>query len=70
MDWAGEVVKVWQARVIDAPELPAGTVFDLGEGRLAVACGLQALELLQVQRPGGRRAPVSVLAQGAMPQRV
>jgi methionyl-tRNA formyltransferase len=70
MDWAGEVVKVWQARVIDAPELAAGTVFDLGVGRLAVACGSQALELLQVQRPGGRRAPVSVLAQGAMPQRL
>jgi methionyl-tRNA formyltransferase len=70
MDWAGEVVKVWQARVIDAPEAPAGTVFDMGEGRLAIACGSHALELLQVQRPGGRRAPVSALAQGGLPQRV
>lgn len=66
----GDLVKVWQARVIDAPEVPPGTVLDLGEGRLAVACGQQALELLQVQRPGGRRAGASVLAGSALPQRV
>jgi len=70
LDWSGEVVKIWQARVIDGPHASAGTVCDLGEGRLAIACGQQALELLQVQRPGGRRASVSVLAHVAVPKLV
>ncbi len=57
------------APVLPAPVLPAhslpthaapaqdiaGTRLDMGEGRLALACGEGALELLQVQPAGGRR---------------
>jgi methionyl-tRNA formyltransferase len=57
---AGQSVKLWRGRVLsDVPasgttRLP-GTVFSPGDGRLAVACGQGALELLQLQLPGGRR---------------
>lgn len=52
---------------VDA-SLPPGTPVNLGRGRLGVACGGSAgeagvLELLEVQRPGGRRQPVSVWLQ-------
>ena len=52
----GQPVKVWRARVVeDAAEAAPGTWLAAGEGRLVVACGDGALELLEVQPPGGRR---------------
>lgn len=56
--WGGEVVKVWQAAVLDA-DCEAATVLSPGSGRVAIGCGSGALELLQVQRPGGRRIPTA-----------
>ena len=71
LNWGDEVVKVWQAQVIEGVGAPAGAVSQPGEGRIAVACGEQALELLEIQRPGGRRAPASsLLAGGPLPERV
>jgi methionyl-tRNA formyltransferase len=71
--WGGEVIKLWRAAVL-APlpgqsASPPGTVVDLGRGRLGVACGEgSALELLEVQRPGGRRLAVSAWLQAAAAQ--
>ena len=54
----GEPLKVWRARVTSGFVGPAGTT-RLEAQRLVVACGdCAALELLEVQRPGGRRQPV------------
>jgi methionyl-tRNA formyltransferase len=40
-------------------------VVEVGKGRMAVACGEgTALELLEVQRPGGRRQSAGALVQG------
>ncbi len=51
---AGETVKLWRAAV--APQRGApGTVLSAAEGVLRVACGDLSLDLLQLQRPGGRR---------------
>ncbi len=53
----GAPVKLWRARVVDAPgaAAPPGTVVDAGASRIVVACGEAALELLLLQRSGGRR---------------
>ncbi len=59
----GELVKLWRAAV--RPELsgPPGRVLAAADGRLTVACGDGALDLLQLQRPGGRRTDVAALLQ-------
>lgn len=58
----GEVIKLWRARVADGespgPGQP-GTCLPAPDGVLRVACGEAALDLLQLQRPGGRRVPVA-----------
>jgi methionyl-tRNA formyltransferase len=50
---AGHALKLWRGRVVAAEGTP-GQWLDL-PGRLVVACGQDALELLEVQAPGGRR---------------
>jgi methionyl-tRNA formyltransferase len=53
-DIGGESVKVWRAQAVDGSGAP-GDVVSSGEGRLLVACGKGLLDLLDVQRAGGRR---------------
>jgi methionyl-tRNA formyltransferase len=54
----GQLLKLWRARVwpgpLDATARP-GQRFEAGADRWVMACGEGALELLQVQPPGGRR---------------
>jgi methionyl-tRNA formyltransferase len=55
----GSVLKLWRARALpDQPGRP-GAVLSTLPGALIVACGDGALELLQLQRPGGRRLPAA-----------
>jgi methionyl-tRNA formyltransferase len=61
--WQGESHKLWRAAVRPAVAAPAGSVLPSAPGTLLVACGHGALELLQVQRPGGRRQPVAAWLQ-------
>jgi len=56
LSWHGEAVKVWRAAVHAARAEP-GSVLDLGGGVQAIACGEGALQLVELQRPGGRRIP-------------
>ncbi len=59
----GEPLKVWRARVVAGRAAEPGTVLIDGP-RAIVACGQDALELLEVQRPGGKRlAAAAWLAQ-------
>ncbi len=59
----GEVVKLWRAALRpDAAGAP-GQVLAAADGRLTVACGDGALDLLQLQRPGGRRIDVAAFLQ-------
>jgi methionyl-tRNA formyltransferase len=55
-EWAGETVKLWRAAVAPGHGRP-GERIEAGEG-LRIACGEGALDLLQLQRPGGRRLAV------------
>jgi methionyl-tRNA formyltransferase len=59
----GQAVKVWRAAVDAAGHGAPGEVLSTLPGPLRVACGEGALELIQLQRPGGRR----VAAQQAFP---
>jgi len=68
----GQPLKVWRGRVAKVETAsPPGTVLAAGTGRLVVACGgpaRQALEILEVQVPGGRRIPAHEwLARAAAP---
>jgi methionyl-tRNA formyltransferase len=62
----GEMVKLWRAAPAEGAG-PAGTVLDAGAGVLRVACGVGAIDLLQLQRPGGRRVGVRDFLAGRPP---
>jgi methionyl-tRNA formyltransferase len=55
--YEGEEVKVWRAQVVGYVAAEPGTLMIDGE-RCVVACGYDALRLLEVQRPSGRRQPI------------
>jgi methionyl-tRNA formyltransferase len=58
----GQTVKVWRGRVVPGSGAP-GQVLQAGDDRLVLACGQGALELLELQLPGGRRIPVREFLQ-------
>ncbi len=49
----GQAVKVWRGRVVAGQGLPGQVL--AADGRIVVACGEAALELTELQVPGGRR---------------
>lgn len=63
-----EPVKVWQARVIEheGPHA-AGTLIRADASGIDMATSQGALRLLELQKPGGRRQPVSAFVQGWSP---
>jgi methionyl-tRNA formyltransferase len=57
-------LKVWRARVVPIPHSVdeprvAGTVGSVDRDRLVVHCGTDALSLVTVQRPGGKRMAIA-----------
>ena len=60
----GEVVKLWRARLVPGAHGPAGATLAAPEGTLRVACGDGALDLLELQRTGGRRVAVADFLRG------
>lgn len=60
-----ELLKVWAARVADAPATqPPGTVQAVDAGGVHVATGQGVLTLTELQRPGGRRLPATDVLRG------
>ncbi len=61
----GERVRVWRARVGEGePGAVPGTVLAACQEALRVATGDGVLELLELQRDGGKRLPAAAFAQG------
>ncbi len=54
-----QLIKIWRARIAELPgdsaDAAPGTVMESPAGTLWVACGAGVLEVLEVQRAGGRR---------------
>lgn len=59
----GEPIKVWGARAAEG-EGEQGTVLQAGPEVLRIACGEGALEILELQRAGGRRLAVGEFLRG------
>ncbi len=55
----GEALKVWRVALADGAGAPGQVI-----APDVVACGQGALRLLELQRPGGRRAPAAQVQQG------
>ena len=49
-------IKIWRSRILEGETVPleAGRI-EAGNGRMVVYCGSGSLEVLELQRPGGRR---------------
>jgi methionyl-tRNA formyltransferase len=59
-------IKVWSARALPLPcDARPGTVLEVTRNAIRVACATEVLELLEVQRPGGRRQAVRDWLQSA-----
>lgn len=58
----GEVLKVWRAELAPGAGEP-GRVIDVTAAGTVVACGQGALRLVELQRPGGKRAPAAQVMQ-------
>ncbi len=61
----GEAVKVWRAAVMHEPAAAApGTVVALDGRGIEVACGEGRLQVLELQRAGGKRLPAAEFLRG------
>jgi len=58
-----DLIKIWEARPVEGAGSP-GAVIEAGPARLVIACGEGALQLLQLQRPGGRRMGTGDFVRG------
>ncbi len=69
--WRGEKLKLWAADLTAVPSCVGGepgTILAVDREHLLVACGSSPLAITEIQRPGGKRMPVSAwLAGGAGP---
>lgn len=59
----GEPLKVWRAELEVGLGAP-GEILEASASGLRVACGSGALNLLELQKPGGRRLPVEAFLSG------
>ena len=60
---AGEPLKIWRAHpVMDSGE--PGTVLAVGKEGLRIACGEGALEITELQKPGGKRLDIAAFLAG------
>ncbi len=64
----GEKLKIWHASVkpspLDTTILP-GTIIEASRDELTVQCGVGALGLITVQKPGGKRMAIADFLRGS-----
>ena len=68
LDDRGTTLKLWRAAVRAGPRGAPGEVLSTLPAPLVVACGDGALELVELQRPGGRRLPAALCFPAGAPQ--
>jgi len=68
LSFGGETLKLWRAAVRAGESGRAGEILSTLPGPLVVACGEGALELVELQRPGGRRISARQCFQAASPR--
>ena len=56
-------LKCWRGRIVAGSGVP-GSVLAVGADGISVACGQGALQLTELQRPGGKRLAAQALLQG------
>lgn len=61
-EYGGERYKILRAKVVDETG-KAGAILD-GAGRLVIACGDKALEVMEIQRQGKKKMPTEELLRG------
>ena len=61
-EYGGERYKILRAKVVDESG-EAGAILD-GAGRLVIACGDKALEVMEIQRQGKKKMPTEELLRG------
>ncbi len=59
----GTMLKCWRGRIVAGSGTP-GRVLAVGADGVTVACGRGALQLTELQRPGGKRLAAQALLQG------
>jgi methionyl-tRNA formyltransferase len=57
-EWQGHSVKLWRAAVVGGTNAPPGTI-TATKDQLLIACGQGALQVTELQWPGGRRMAAS-----------
>lgn len=60
----GKNLKIWSSKVVTAEAAPAGTVVSVGKKSFVVACGSDALEILEVQPESKKRMSAQVFCNG------
>jgi methionyl-tRNA formyltransferase len=68
LSYGGSALKLWRAAVRPAIGSHVGEVVSTLPGPLVVNCGMDALELIELQRPGGRRTPTDRCFQTNAPR--
>jgi methionyl-tRNA formyltransferase len=57
--------KIWEAEPLPAPDAQPGVPVQLRPGELVIGCGIGSLQVLTVQRPGGRRMSAGEFLRGS-----
>jgi methionyl-tRNA formyltransferase len=63
----GEVLKLWRYQIESAmppPDAGCGTILQVSEAGVEVACGSGVLRLTELQRAGGKRLPAAAFLRG------
>lgn len=60
----GATLKIWRGRVERAATAAPGTVCAAGPDGIVVACGVDALRITELQRPGGKRLAAGAFLSG------
>ena len=66
--WRGEKLKIWASALVAVPSCvgsESGVVLAVASEHLLVRCGLSALVITEIQRPGGKRMAVSAWLAGS-----